>query len=172
MLDAEQIARTAAALGLELATQHGQWMRAEGGTDGGVVGMQILARRRQWQHHPGLLPRGQVGEQRRRHLDTGHRPASAVAMPGQAAQGAAIGQQFTRPGIEPGAVAEVGDIGEGPLAPGALDAPSILLAEPAHQAQAQTNGQGPLLVWLQRAIPFAVANVQRAHVDAVTARVL
>ena len=79
---------------------------------GRVVVEKVFAHRRQWQVDGGFLRCGQAGEQRQLWFDSGDGPARSMAMAGQAAEGAGIGELLARTRFELGAKAQVMDICE------------------------------------------------------------
>ena len=73
-------------------------MRAQGEAHARVIGLGVLARGGHGQRHP-VLAHVHAVEQRQLPLDALDRPARAVAVPGQPAQRAGVGQQRALAGV-------------------------------------------------------------------------
>ena len=140
-----------------------------------VVGAHVLVRAWQRQGHCGF-GRGADGvEQGALCFHACHGPARLVPVACQSAQGRGIGQDAAQALVQVRALAQVGDIVESLSRARLLDAQRRILLEAIDHAQAQTHCRLHARIAgdrFQRAIPVAVAHVDRPHLDAVPPRVL
>ncbi len=159
----------------QLLAQQAQRMPAQAESGHGVIGMHILGRARQRQGHRGF-GRGTDGiEQGALRFHARHGPARLVAMACQPAQGRGIGQDAAQALVQVRALAQVGDIVEGLPCAGLLDAQCRVFPEAVDQAQSKAQGRLRCRIdgdRFQRAVPVAVAHIDRTHLDAVAPRVL
>ncbi|MCY1410865.1 hypothetical protein D9M71_262420 [compost metagenome] len=172
MLGRQQALGAAATARIQLPANQRQRVRAQGGAHRCIVAVHILGHARHRQAHVFFGLARKPGEQWQLRLHRRHFPARQMPVPGQALQGAGIGEQLAGTGIEVGALAEVEHITETTLAARPFDAPGIVLAKAPDHAQPQANRHLLALARLQRAIPIAVAHIHRAALDTVAARIL
>ncbi|MCY1433092.1 hypothetical protein D9M71_491130 [compost metagenome] len=128
MLGRQQSLGAAATARIQLPTDQRQRVRAQGGAHRRIVAVQILGHARYRQGHLDFRLARNPCEQRQLRLHRRYLPARRVAVPGQALQGAGIGQQLAGTGIEVGTLADVDHIAESTLATRLLDTPGIVLA--------------------------------------------
>ncbi len=106
--------------------------------EAGVVGLHVLEGLGHRQLHRAFANRA---EQRQLLLHAADRPARAVAVPGQAAERAGVGEQAWLATLERGALAQLGDIEEGSAcARLPRSRRAAVLAQAADFAQAQPDG--------------------------------
>src|SRR5690606_33626755 len=161
-----------AASGCEPAAQQAQGVWAHGAADQGVVGHEVFADAGQGQGYALLCLGLCFGEQGQWFLYTGDGPAGLVAVAGEAAQGAGVGEQLHGSAVELAAQGQLLYRCEALPLSGCNQPVGIVLAEAADHAQTQADAVFALAVVLQGAVPLAVAHVYRPGFDAVAAGVL
>eukprot|EP01132_Coremiostelium_polycephalum_P019821 gene19820-biopygen10926 len=93
-------------------------------------------------------------------------------MPGQAAQGTGIRQQFLGASVQLGTLAQVGNIKKRPGLARRFDTPAVLFAKPGDHAQAHANRRLLAFDRLKAAIPVTGLHIHRADLQMMATGVL
>ena len=112
------------------------------------------------------------GDKAGRRLHPGDLPRRPVAVPGQSRERSGRRETAELAPVEPGAPGERLHALEARLAP-RLDQPERGgLRKALHEAQTEPQRERPAACGLERAVPVAHVDIDRAHLDAVAARIL
>jgi hypothetical protein len=156
----------------QLGAQQRQRMAVQRQAEGTVVGQHLLGLGRCRQHDRRFIEAGGAQHRGGPRVDSGDRPAGLVTVAGEALQRIGLGERLQVALVQRGAAREVLDVRKRAVGPCCDDALGHRVRQAADAVQAEAHRLCGLPGdRLQRALPGAHRDIDRAHLDAMLARI-